>query len=1201
MQYLIWSAALAIVLAFVVYQDHGYLIVRAIQWILYVLLLPLSFSLSVRFDLLHLLIYGIPASIALYLTVHYCLRRRYSRLRRIPSKRPSLGVSHIACDEEDEHPDPLATFMSSIRIFGYLDPDVYAELQNSKTEERLECGERKTLDGCDFYVVIEGRVELRLPRVLPQSILTEALISLEGAAAVAAAEYDAGQTNPNDESVLAEVGPGGIASTLFDILSILTASEPTSQLVVRVCATEPTRLLRIPAETFKKIKADYPKASAHIVQVIMSRFQRVTFLTLNQYLGLTKESLGVELGLSSLAAEQSASSTTPAPANAAILPSLLDLSTLSEDALKEYKAKTLDYFLRLFSLNLDADTLASKDIIDLRRIPRGATLVRQGDRSPGLFILLQGRVAVIGAAKASPLRQEVKAQHLLTIGRPGSLIGSLSAFLGNTSMMTVMAEEDSLAAFIPRKQAEWLIDRFPDILFKTANLLLSKLSPTIRSVDLALDWKHLDGGDVLCRQGECATHIYIVIHGRIQCIQESGSEYQIIGEYGSGDSVGEAEMILGEGLPGTLVAMRDSEIACLPRVLFDALALIHPEVSLSVSRIIALKHREGATNLIGGDSLIPTPRIRNVAILPLDSSSHNLALLFAHRLRDELASMESVVLLDGTHVTEQLGKHAFSAFGKLKLTEWLNEIESENRIVLYLADALAQSKWTQRSIRQADCIFVVAHADANPEIGSFERVLLLSGAAGKPSMTRTELVLVHARPECPPNLTRRWLQGRIWLSAHHHVYMKNDADFLPSKSRDYSMLLDGLRQPHLWQLLRDQLEQYGIGELAAVRDFWLGRIHRTSLAGSLLAPSNDDFGRLARRLIGRSIGVVLGGGGARGLSHVGVIQALVEAAIPIDSIGGTSIGALMSALYSRDVDCYTATAFAKIFARRLASKWRQALDITYPITSWFTGHAFNRSLWKIFGDRHIEDLWLPFFCVTTDIAHSKMMVHRAGYVWRYVRASMSLSGFLPPLCDGGEYLLVDGGYMDNVPVDVMRCEPGIATVIAVDVGAADSNEITDYGDTLSGWWLLLQRWIGRKVKIPTLAEIQYRLAYVNCITKLEQVKAEAARGNRILYMRPPVEKYGVMDFGKHGELVRIGYEYGQRMVEEWRKDGTLSKLIGLASKAESPRLPGHSLGPPGQSDESPDTLQPPEEMIRAGAEIRQTPPRGRTHGRRQSM
>ena len=282
----------------------------------------------------------------------------------------------------------------------------------------------------------------------------------------------------------------------------------------------------------------------------------------------------------------------------------------------------------------------------------------------------------------------------------------------------------------------------------------------------------------------------------------------------------------------------------------------------------------------------------------------------------------------------------------------------------------------------------------------------------------------------------------------------------------------------------------------------------------------------------------------------------------MDRVGGTSIGAFIGALYARDVDRMTAHAFARAFSNRMSSLPRQLLDLTYPLTSWFTGHAFNRSLWKMLGDRQIEDLWLPYYAVTTDIVHSRMLAHRSGSLWRYVRASMSLSGFLPPLYDEGA-LLVDGGYMDNVPVDLMKSlslgasssvasspsgsQDGAALIIAIDVGAEDEGEVTDYGDTLSGWWLLFQRLIGRQLQIPTLPEIQSRLAYVSCVGKLEAVRQAAldSSSSGVYYLRPPVTAFGVMDFAKHEQIYQIGYDYGRNLVEQWRSDGTLKRFLGF--------------------------------------------------------
>jgi len=104
----------------------------------------------------------------------------------------------------------------------------------------------------------------------------------------------------------------------------------------------------------------------------------------------------------------------------------------------------------------------------------------------------------------------------------------------------------------------------------------------------------------------------------------------------------------------------------------------------------------------------------------------------------------------------------------------------------------------------------------------------------------------------------------------------------------------------------------------------------------------SDFARLGRRLLNKSIGLVLGGGGARGIGHIGVIRALEEAGVPIDMIGGTSIGAFIGGLYAKENDVVGVYGRAKSFGARMTSIWRQVMDLTYPVTAWFTGHEFNR-------------------------------------------------------------------------------------------------------------------------------------------------------------------------------------------------------------------------------------------------------------------
>ncbi|XP_010841389.1 PREDICTED: patatin-like phospholipase domain-containing protein 7, partial [Bison bison bison] len=225
----------------------------------------------------------------------------------------------------------------------------------------------------------------------------------------------------------------------------------------------------------------------------------------------------------------------------------------------------------------------------------------------------------------------------------------------------------------------------------------------------------------------------------------------------------------------------------------------------------------------------------------------------------------------------------------------------------------------------------------------------------------------------------------------------------------------------------------------------------------------------------------------------------------------------------------------------MMSMVKTMLDLTYPITSMFSGAGFNSSISSVFKDRQIEDLWIPYFAITTDISASAMRVHTDGSLWRYVRASMSLSGYMPPLCDPKDgHLLMDGGYINNLPADVAR-SMGAKVVIAIDVGSRDETDLTNYGDALSGWWLLWKRWnpLATKVKVLNMAEIQTRLAYVCCVRQLEMVKSS----DYCEYLRPPIDSYGTLEFSKFDEICEVGYQHGRTVFDIWGRSGVLEKML----------------------------------------------------------
>lgn len=204
---------------------------------------------------------------------------------------------------------------------------------------------------------------------------------------------------------------------------------------------------------------------------------------------------------------------------------------------------------------------------------------------------------------------------------------------------------------------------------------------------------------------------------------------------------------------------------------------------------------------------------------------------------------------------------------------------------------------------------------------------------------------------------------------------------------------------------------------------WVERLEPRSwhLAGSV-----PDLARAVRRLTGRSVGIVLSGGGARGLAHIGVLDAMAGAGIELDRIGGCSMGAFVAALHAAG---RSAGDIADICRRQFIER-NPFNDYTVPRVSLIRARKAKEMLRQVFGDTRIEELTRPFFCVSADLLGGKVVCHDRGPVWEAVGASMSLPGLTPPVRRDG-LLLVDGGVLNNLPVDLISTTEG--PVVAVDV------------------------------------------------------------------------------------------------------------------------------------------------------------------------
>jgi hypothetical protein len=194
-----------------------------------------------------------------------------------------------------------------------------------------------------------------------------------------------------------------------------------------------------------------------------------------------------------------------------------------------------------------------------------------------------------------------------------------------------------------------------------------------------------------------------------------------------------------------------------------------------------------------------------------------------------------------------------------------------------------------------------------------------------------------------------------------------------------------------------------------------------------------DVARLARMITGTACGVVLGGGGPRGFAHLGVLHALELAGVPVDVVGGTSIGAVMGAL------CAQGLPHAERVERALRAFTRSGplMSPTLPLVALSSGKRVDRLLAEHFGGTSIENLPVRFFCVSANLTRAEEVIHERGELWRAIRASLSLPGIFPPVYYDGD-LLVDGGALDNVPTEQMRARVGGGTVIAVDISPPSS-------------------------------------------------------------------------------------------------------------------------------------------------------------------
>lgn len=278
-----------------------------------------------------------------------------------------------------------------------------------------------------------------------------------------------------------------------------------------------------------------------------------------------------------------------------------------------------------------------------------------------------------------------------------------------------------------------------------------------------------------------------------------------------------------------------------------------------------------------------------------------------------------------------------------------------------------------------------------------------------------------------------------------------------------------------------------------------------------------DAMRLARVMTGRSVGLVLSGGGARAYSHIGAIRAIRELGIPIDFAGGASMGAVVAACVAigwsdEEIDRRIRKAFVET---------NPLGDYTLPVVGMVKGKRVNQRLQEHFGEIDIGDLQIPFFALSTNLTDGQAKLHRCGLLRTALRATISLPGILPPLVDG-EDILVDGAVLDNFPVEPMR-ELHQGFVIGSDVSAIrDGLNREEFVHPESFWHWVFKRGFSSP---PPIAGLLMRAATIRDDRLTPRDKADIL----ILPELPDIE---LRDWKAYDASVEAGYKAAMEALKD---------------------------------------------------------------------
>jgi predicted acylesterase/phospholipase RssA/CRP-like cAMP-binding protein len=713
-----------------------------------------------------------------------------------------------------------------------------------------------------------------------------------------------------------------------------------------------------------------------------------------------------------------------------------------------------------------------------------------------------------------------------------------------------------------------------------AGSLIEELAPRARSVSL-------HDGEILVAQGDEADEVFLVLAGDLEASAATPAGGVVVGVIGPGQVVGEVTVIAGGRRTATLRATGPVEVLAIGRADFEQWLDRNPEIADAVSeqareRIDRSQVVTMITGLIGtADDQIVQDVVDRVHWRRLEAGEQLFAQGDASDAAYFIVGGRVMVLVRSDDGDEQpvreLGRG--EVVGELGLldkaprsatvravrdttlaafsTETFEELVSRSpSLMLHLTRGIltrvrvAPHRLVDRAA--ALTIAVTAPIDGPPLVAAVAAEIARHGTTRHLSSRRVDELL--NRPDISqatvdnvgvPRLSEFMHEADV---GNDHVVLETDRVMTAWTRRalrqaDRVVIVasprpDADERRHIAQLLESLAGMSHVARmLAVVHPSSVDRPRETATlmrefgcdeVVHLRVGSDDDIARLGRLASGHGIGLVLSGGGARGFAHLGAHRALLEAGIPVDQVAGSSMGAPIAggiALGLSGDELLAAT----------ERQFHRLLDYTLPVVSLIKGARITSSIEATFGSFDIEDLWLPYYCVSTNLTKSRLEVHRRGSASLAIRASVAIPGVLPPVPFHGD-LLVDGGVLNNLPIDMMRHDGRIGTVIAVDVSPPDGPRAkSDFGLSVSGVRAVLARLRGRRSTYPSLSSVLLRSMLTGAVRNQQQAIDDGAVDLLLPLHLPGIP---LLDFERVRPVAEAGYQASRDAVAAWAEART---------------------------------------------------------------